>query len=394
MKLKTTNMALVLGLLLILFVTRSESTIACLLYYSNCYNLCMSVNFSNNSYCTITSYFFFWPICQTKCQCSLYGTGTPKTSTITSTSTSRSVPVVITSNITITQPSNVIKKLRKRDTTHLETKQLPPTSNGDIAVEFVIFDPHPDTDAIWEVNETVNTIQANAGFDLQAIVAQCKDSISQLSDASSTTIPATSTITSSTQTTTRAIPITDGLINFWSFNGNMYDSISKLTMNGSFSYVNDRNDRANSAIDYNGGYSFIPKCANANTIQTIALWIYVTNGDGNHNLIDLNNDFYTLSIVNGQIRFWVDGQLYVTSSYGTNVWTHIATTLNGTMHYLYKNGEVTWSGPHALAVNYGNVCSFGWYKSGWNLYAYLDDVFFFNRALNESEVITIMNSNV
>ena len=389
MKLQTTPLTLVLGVLLVLFVAQTESTV-CLLYIGQCRNLCSTVYYSPSSYCTVTGYFFIWPIWTVRCQCSLYGTPT-KTSTSTSTSTAPSK--------SISQDLKAINtlanlKIVKRDTRQLDTIQLPPSSNGDIAMEFVIFDPHPDTDAIWEVNKTVNTIQANAGFDLQAIVAQCKDSISQLSDASSTTIPATSTITSSTQTTTRAIPITDGLINYWSFNGNMYDSISKLTMNGSFSYVNDRNDRANSAIDYNGGYSFIPKCANANTIQTIALWIYVTNGDGNHNLIDLNNDFYTLSIVNGQIRFWVDGQLYVTSSYGTNVWTHIATTLNGTMHYLYKNGEVTWSGPHALAVNYGNVCSFGWYKSGWNLYAYLDDVFFFNRALNESEVITIMNSNV
>ena len=201
---------------------------------------------------------------------------------------------------------------------------------------------------------------------------------------------ASSKVTATTPTATKAP--TTGLIDYWAFNGNMYDKVSKLTMNGSFNYVNDRNGRANSAIDFAGGFAMIPSCAST-SILTMALWIFISVLSDYANVIDLNNDYYALSSQFNQIRFFVDGQLYSTSAYGKDVWTHVATTLDGSMSYLYVNGAVEWRGPHALPVYRGTTCSFGWYKSGWNLYAYLDDVYFYNRALTAAEVLIVMNSN-
>ena len=167
-------------------------------------------------------------------------------------------------------------------------------------------------------------------------------------------------------------------------------------MSGSFGYVTDRRGRANSAINFNGGFAYIPKCANADTIASLALWIYFYDVTDSQNVIDLNNDYYTLSMVNDQIRFSVNGEMYITSSYGVNEWTHIATTLDGSMSYLYVNGDVQWAGPHGIAVIMGssNICSFGWYGYDWNLKAYLDDVFFYNRALTAPEVIIVMQSGI
>ena len=200
------------------------------------------------------------------------------------------------------------------------------------------------------------------------------------------------------QTTTRSSSaiINRGLIDYWPFNGNMFDSVTGLTMSGSFGYVTDRRGRANSAINFNGGFAYIPKCGNIKKIASIALWINFYDVTDSQNVITLNNDYYTLSIVNDRIRFWANGEVFVTSSYGINQWTHVTTTLDGSMSYLYVNGDVAWSGPHGNVIPMGssNTCSFGWYGYDWNLKAYLDDVFFYNRALTAPEVIIVMQSGL
>ena len=125
----------------------------------------------------------------------------------------------------------------------------------------------------------------------------------------------------------------------------------------------------------------------------MAVWVYMTTASGNMDIIDLNDDYQVLCSVNNKIRFWVDGELYVTSSFDVNVWTHVVTTIDGSMSYLYKNGAQIWSGAHALPTEHGTTCSFGWPGSGWDLYAYLDDVYLYDRALTAAEVLIVMSLN-
>ena len=50
----------------------------------------------------------------------------------------------------------------------------------------------------------------------------------------------------------------------------------------------------------------------------------------------------------------------------------MVTTLDGSMSYLYVNGNVEWSGAHALPIAHGETCSFGSYSFS-DYHLYLDD---------------------
>ena len=88
------------------------------------------------------------------------------------------------------------------------------------------------------------------------------------------------------------------------------------------------------------------------------------------------------------------GELYGTAALVANAWTHLAATYDGTTMRLYVNGMEVASRPQtgniATSTNplqIGGDSIYGQYWSG-----RIDEVRIYNRALNQTEIQTDMNS--
>ena len=161
-------------------------------------------------------------------------------------------------------------------------------------------------------------------------------------------------------------------------------------MEGTFSYVNDRRGRSFSAINFAGNYAMIPKCSSA-SILSIVFWMFVPQITEESVVINLNNNSYVISLIKTQTRIVIENGIYQNSGYEINKWVHIAASLDGVFDF-YVNGDIKSSAYQTNPIFHDSNCSFGdSMNKGYTLYAYLDDVFFFNRFLNPDEISAIMN---
>ena len=168
-------------------------------------------------------------------------------------------------------------------------------------------------------------------------------------------------------------------------------------------WVSDRNGRANSALYVNGGYAQI----DANTVSwtgdlSIMAWVYVISQVGFSKLIDCGTQnnleiVFTLNwpgighswqVFNGGASFIGNNNVLCCA------WQHIAVTQSAGNVALYTNAVLVASGTSQnpyITAGYG-TCWLG--KSLWNdgnINSYVDDLWFFNRGLSQSEVSTVMN---
>ena len=173
----------------------------------------------------------------------------------------------------------------------------------------------------------------------------------------------------------------------------MNDRISNLTMNvyfnRTFNYINDRNGRDNMAIVFDGNNTIYgPNCAPTMSIKTIALWINVQQVNGTATVFVINT-FYSLKISQNTIDLLLDTLMLNASLYRMNEWTHLAITLDAQNSYLYVNGTEAWKSANAMEITRPMTCDFG--VPG-DYEFYLDDLFFYNRALNATEILAVMNA--
>ena len=171
--------------------------------------------------------------------------------------------------------------------------------------------------------------------------------------------------------------------------------------------VNDRFNNPNSAIFLNAGYYLIPGGVYLSNDFTVTLWHYLKDlnhyrvfdigdtVDGYNNIIlmsarppsawlftGVHSNIQALTTVVGPNNFIL------------NKWEHLAFTLQGTYLKIYLNGVVIASEPAANVpkVMFRNYAYLG--KSSAtvdpNPIGYYDEMRFYDRALNETEILAVM----
>jgi hypothetical protein len=199
----------------------------------------------------------------------------------------------------------------------------------------------------------------------------------------------------------QSIDLKNGLVGYYPFNGNANDESGNRN-NGSVigaSLTSDRNGNPNSAYFFNGrsDYISISRFSELTSVQTKTLWInlnniesksnqYIIDEGGNNNWVQLydgNTDNYLELRSGSSTSSVIDGkQKFVTK----NTWYFIAITVNSSnVLKIYINGTLDVSGkiypikPTSITIGKftGDCCYFN---------GIIDDVRFYNRALNEEEI--------
>ncbi len=144
----------------------------------------------------------------------------------------------------------------------------------------------------------------------------------------------------------------NGWSSYYPFLANANDANGHFngTLNGGASIVNDAT-RGN-VLNLNGSSQFVTLPPGASTIQTFMAWVKWNGGAAWQRIFDFGNDtvryaLLTPSAANGKLRSTISlnsngaGQEQITegpSPLPTNVWTHVAVTLDGSRVILYTNG--------------------------------------------------------
>ena len=199
----------------------------------------------------------------------------------------------------------------------------------------------------------------------------------------------------------------DGLINYWSFTNNVQDSVGTAHLfngvNANLTY--DRFNRSNSALDLKNGYYQAPNGVYFNGPFSITAWFYYRSVQYGSSLMDFGintgrqNVFITL--FNGNtptpyVRINNNGSI---SQCGNTPfqffnWTHIASTYDGNSLKLYMNGISvcqTTSGWPMNITRISNYIGKSYYGSNAYANATFDEIRFYNRALNQSEIRELMS---
>jgi hypothetical protein len=203
----------------------------------------------------------------------------------------------------------------------------------------------------------------------------------------------------------------NGLINYWSFNGNYDDSIggAHLSYGENANLTFDRFNRSNSALNLTSGFLKAPNGVYFNSNFTFMAWIRKRenviwsriidfgNGISNNNI--LITMFTSISTPNPHIRNYngssINIELFSMANVKINDWYHLSFVLNYPNLTIYTNGNITGTG---IANGYpSNVtrtkCYIG--RSNWSanddVNADLDEIKIFNRALSNEEILYEMN---
>jgi hypothetical protein len=180
------------------------------------------------------------------------------------------------------------------------------------------------------------------------------------------------------------------------------DSVSS----GVCSFVPDRFNNPNSALYLNNAYLTLPSGTyfNGGPFSFMG-WIYLFdivhvinffsfgNGNYNNNIYLQSNNGVPYGYIFNYNNFFA--MLASTKNYQISAWTHTAFTFDGTNAMIYINGTLISSSVATyvpLNVNrpycYFGVQSFGPMNPNGNMY--IDDFRIYNRAVDASEMLTIM----
>ncbi len=208
---------------------------------------------------------------------------------------------------------------------------------------------------------------------------------------------------------------TEGLVGYWSFSGNANDESG----NGNHGVVNgaslttDRFDNPNSAYSFDGLNDFIeildsPELKFSDTDLTISCWVELdtystdflssivsrrTSSTGGNGYMLLITGIQ--GVPNGAVTYTVSGgadpESYSKDSILLNSWYHIAVSFDNSTNELstYINGELDTISSGIYSPNSVNANLFLGKDDWLNRYFWdgkLDDIRFYNRALNKIEV--------
>ncbi len=175
-------------------------------------------------------------------------------------------------------------------------------------------------------------------------------------------------------------------------------------------FTSDRFGNENSALALNGGWTYVPSGIYFDSPEfTISTWVYPQAVGGWARIIDFGNGpcaddlFFALTAGDSQqplLRLFF-GCNHVLDSYSSqtlspNQWQFLATTFDGTNAKVYINGNLFANSyfPLTMPFTQRTNCYIG--RSNWPdgySSSYLDDLRFYNKSLNQEEIIQLMNYN-
>ena len=197
-------------------------------------------------------------------------------------------------------------------------------------------------------------------------------------------------------------------MNYWPIENNVNDQVGGANMyNGnSASFTTDRFGSPNSAISLISGYYQVPAGVYFKGDLTISLWIKSRVLVDWAKIVDFGNKDADENVVISASR--VDsGQpspetytgtngRYITSTTALTIgaWTHLVFTLSGSTGALYMNGLLIGQGSDLFTprninrtLNYIGKDNWNSFLDGnGNLWADLDDLRFYNRAMSQAEI--------
>ena len=235
-------------------------------------------------------------------------------------------------------------------------------------------------------------------------------------------ISATSTVytspspssTSSVLPTTTSMPAATsipGLVGLWTFNANVKNTISSVSLfnqHQASTFTSDRRGRARSAFYINNGYAQLPKAVFfAAGDYTTTMWIYLLKNVSWQTVYvlrtaALGSDLVSLRVAPGGWMRIANGassskQNLIENAYKLNklAWTHVAVVYETFELRCYANATLvaTNVAPYASGGNVMRESNFFGTASE-PLSAYLDDVMFFNRALDDQQLQITMLSYI
>ena len=206
------------------------------------------------------------------------------------------------------------------------------------------------------------------------------------------------------------IPNPCGLINYWPFNGNYDDVIGGANLFGgqSFSLSANRNGMISSALELqSNGYLQAPTGVYFNGDFSVTFWFYLLDTPGQYSRVfDFGNgessDNIYLSYNNNLMIGYFNGDTSVCSISSSqnpniNTWYFVGFVLSSGKLTIYFNGV---SSIDSFSNNFKpiNISRKNNYigKSNWpdlQVHQKIDDLKFFNRALNITEIASEKASN-
>ena len=227
--------------------------------------------------------------------------------------------------------------------------------------------------------------------------------------AKGVTIDNTGSISKASTLPVGGLAVSDGLISYWSFDGNATDSVGSNngTVNGA-TLTSGIKGLLNTAYSFNAGsnqYINFSNVLGTSNNLTVVAWIYPSSVSGMQEIVSKWNNGNA-----GDFHFYLNGNhLYMArnSTPGTsavsgailssNTWYQVAGVYDGTNMTLYVNGTQSGSpqvsnsespsSVNFLVGAYYNLSSLSSFFSG-----SIDSVRIYNRALTADEVTTIYNS--
>jgi prefoldin subunit 5 len=200
--------------------------------------------------------------------------------------------------------------------------------------------------------------------------------------------------------------ITNGLVAYYPFTGNVGDSSGNANHGTSvnvMNFINDRNGRPNSALDFRGGFTGTRITTNNRFFNfqftssfSISFW-FMDRGSNTSNgrLVSTENpegNFRISTYRNGVFAIAMGGEPYVYDTVNVNTWNHIVYTYNNGTAKLYKNGalkstqQITNSG----AFNHGVFTIGAKAASAFDVWdGYLDELRIYNREVTQQEANSI-----
>ena len=204
------------------------------------------------------------------------------------------------------------------------------------------------------------------------------------------------------------------LLHYWPIShSTMCDTVGNADMQQGM-YTNFTADRfgcPNSALNLNGGYTYVPAGVYFDTPQvTISVWIYPQSVGSWSRVIDFGNGAKSDNIVLNQASRLIlkpefhiyrgsipKGSAASRTSLALSQWEFLVATFNGSQMSIYINGVLNgttylvYSLP-TLNRTKNYIGKSNWASDGYSS-SYLDDLRFYNKSLSQSEIYQLMNEN-
>jgi hypothetical protein len=198
----------------------------------------------------------------------------------------------------------------------------------------------------------------------------------------------------------QCVPMPMGVVASWKADGNTEDSVGILagSIVGGVTFAPGRVAQAFS-LDGIGGQIQVPhSCAisyGPNTPMTVELWVYRNSpGPVQHILgkrdVDGGPMNYQLAFDGSHIS-WGNfaGAAAAAGTLPMNTWTHLAGSFDGGMFKIYVNGVLAGTGPGVMGPETTAPLTFGTSGQHEPFGGLLDEVTFYNRALDDAEIAAI-----